>query len=331
MSAVEKQVIFRLDSGFKMGLGHFMRCKALADELLALGIKSFFAVKHCHQREDFFPHAIIDLENESELIEQIKKSFYQAIIVDNYDITSIELEKLSKVANNLVLLDDECNRGYLFADVIFNPVSSADKLPYKKYAARAKKYLGPAYILMRSVFNQVDLLPYVQRKNIILTMGGSDMNQLTLLILKQIHQNFSALPLIVVTGASCKHHLQIEQFCSQFNINYRHNEKHMEQLFANAKLAISAAGSTVFELAKCGVPSVFTLIADNQQLAVQEHQQLGWCSFVDCRKEANIDRIIAAVTDSLSSDDLAYKSQLAISCVDGNGAKRAAQIISQLQ
>ena len=103
----------------------------------------------------------------------------------------------------------------------------------------------------------------------------------------------------------------------------------MANLFANARLAISAAGSTAFELACCGVPAVFAVVADNQLLSIMEQKQYGWCEVVDCREKNQPEELLLLAEKMLKTMPLETMSQKARSLIDGKGAERVALYIKK--
>jgi UDP-2,4-diacetamido-2,4,6-trideoxy-beta-L-altropyranose hydrolase len=334
-----KKVLFRLDSGTHFGLGHIMRSKALADAFLVIEspntkIESTFAVKTIHADNAVNPHQLIFISSEEDFISLAGS--YDIIIIDHYDYTSELFLRLSQLNNSiLVVLDDECNRGKLYADVIvnsaINPSNKVIPLAYKKAAAKAKLLLGAEYILLGQLFNQVELLPFEQRESIIITFGGSDVSGLTLPVLKAlVKSSLINFHIIVVTGAGCKYLAEIKKYCLKYSFIYQHNVKNMAALFSTAKFAISAAGSTVFELACCGVPGVFAVVADNQLMLASEQSKLGCCSMIDCRDENKADDLVFTAEKMINELSLKKMSNIAHSQVDGQGAMRVAKKILSL-
>jgi len=332
---VYTKVLFRLDSGGHFGLGHIIRSKALADAFLSINtaknkIESTFVVKTIHSINAVKPHQLIQINSEQGFISLA--SSYDIIIVDHYDYTSDLFLQLSRIKKSiLVVIDDECNRGNLYADVVVNSSGNAIKLPYKNVAARAKLLLGTRYVLLRQSFSQIICEPFEQRKSIIITFGGSDIKGLTLPVLKTItNSTLVNFQIIVVVGSGCKNLDKIEKYCLQQHFTYKHNVKNMAALFSTARFAISAAGSTIFELASCGVPSVFAVVADNQVLSATEQSQQGWCSIIDCRDENKVDELIHTAEKMINELPLIKMSNFALSQIDGKGAERVASIINEL-
>jgi spore coat polysaccharide biosynthesis predicted glycosyltransferase SpsG len=102
-----------------------------------------------------------------------------------------------------------------------------------------------------------------------------------------------------------------------------------------AKMAISAAGGTLFELACLGVPTVFAQTADNQTRSLEQHVPLGWCRsirFDNVSEEVRHQRIEELV-EALNSRwlDLEWQEnarKTARNLVDGAGAERVAKTVS---
>ncbi len=335
-----KKALFRLDSGSHCGLGHLIRSKALADALLKVGISSTFAVKHIHNKKALETHQVLYIQSEDEFLSYVRE--YELIIIDHYGFTSEHFHSISLILDpypekKLIVLDDECNRGQLFADVIVNPMRTADALAYKMCAPKAHLLLGAQYTLLRPEFSQTNWQDYTQRKSIIISFGGSDVAGLTLPVLKSILQSkISHLPIIVIVGAACPQAKHIQNFCLIHNVTYLFDVKNMATLFFQARLALSAAGSTVYELAYCGVPSVFAIVADNQQQSIEQQSMLGWYSMVDCRsmtdphRENRAKKLVHKAEKMILNRPLNELSQIASSSMNANGADQVASYINKL-
>ncbi|WP_214660669.1 UDP-2,4-diacetamido-2,4,6-trideoxy-beta-L-altropyranose hydrolase [sulfur-oxidizing endosymbiont of Gigantopelta aegis] len=329
---LNKKALFRLDSGAQFGLGHVMRSKSLADALLSLQIECTFACRYLHSAAAISGHQLMMIADEDEFLALAKA--YDVIIIDHYDYYSELFFSLSQLENTvLVILDDECNRGQLYADVIINPSLHASALDYKHMAADACLLLGLEYSLLRAIFTRESPLAFEQRESIVITLGGSDVTALTLPLLNamlNINSILMSYKVVVVTGKGCAEQQKIAEFCQQRGLCHYHDVKNMAVLFCSAIFAISAAGSTAFELAYCGVPAVFAVVADNQLLSMRKLSQADWCEMVDCRKQ-NQPELILTKAQAMLSDlpQLERASQKARTLIDGQGAERIALLLSK--
>ncbi len=109
------------------------------------------------------------------------------------------------------------------------------------------------------------------------------------------------------------------------NIVLHINEQNMSGLMQKCDVAISAAGSTLYELCACGTPTITYTLADNQLIAAEEFQNRGlMVNAGDCRNnDIFIDKIVEILRDLI---DDKYKRQQMSFCmqllIDGRGAQR---------
>ena len=97
----------------------------------------------------------------------------------------------------------------------------------------------------------------------------------------------------------------------------------MAALMLEADLAVSAAGTTTFELARCGVPTVLLGVADNQQPNLDHWPDL--CGFVDAGRGDAVDRDrrIRAGLDRLRDPRIRRTiTDRAEATMDGQGVRR---------
>jgi len=104
----------------------------------------------------------------------------------------------------------------------------------------------------------------------------------------------------------------------------------MTELMAWADLAISAAGSTCWELAFMGLPSCVMAVADNQALIAQALQRQGAVISLGCRPELSrlgiAQSIKAALADRTKRSEL---STIGCKLVDGAGPFRILEKLSE--
>ena len=98
----------------------------------------------------------------------------------------------------------------------------------------------------------------------------------------------------------------------------------MSELMSICDVAISAAGSTLYELCACGVPTITYVIADNQIDGAREFERKGLMIKSGDLRETDYDcRSLINNLRDLISDNIKRKtmSESASMIVDGNGAK----------
>ena len=102
------------------------------------------------------------------------------------------------------------------------------------------------------------------------------------------------------------------------------NEQHMSELMTSCDIAVSAAGSTLYELCACGIPSITYSLADNQIVAARQFQEQNvMINAGDCRNNRDFTGNIESCIHHLSEDFQLRKTLSAEmqKLVDGHGAK----------
>ncbi|GGD72426.1 UDP-2,4-diacetamido-2,4,6-trideoxy-beta-L-altropyranose hydrolase [Lacimicrobium alkaliphilum] len=339
------KVLFRTDGNTQMGLGHLMRCLALAQQLDAGKVEVIFAVRQatvafCLSRHDWVGSVIIvpdcSLQQEVLWLQQ-QPEFNQAdwLILDGYQFDSDYRQALKATAKPLALFDDNNNSGPLYADLVINGASHALQLGYTETAPGATYCLGEQYRVLRREFSLVEPLPFSERKDLVISFGGSDPLDITLRLLKEVEQLKADMPIRVITGAAYDRLEELEVYLQHtvLNIQHLHNHQQMADCFGWARLAISAAGGSQFELLACATPSLLVIVAENQRQASLQASQQGWCQVTDMTREQDISSLAKMALELWHQPQkLLAKHQKAAQIADTNGSMRVCeQMADQLK
>ncbi|AWI03689.1 UDP-2,4-diacetamido-2,4,6-trideoxy-beta-L-altropyranose hydrolase [Clostridium drakei] len=350
------EIAIRADGGAKIGMGHIMRTLVLAKELKNKNNHVFYIC-----RVDNFTYDIKNLNNETygfnhnEFIKNYVSDKYKMgiekilsvgfkvyfvrenflisdmmnikadlLITDSYDIDEYYFSKTKNAFSRTAYIDD-MNLYYYDVDFLINQNIGAEKFNYKTNE-NSKLLCGCKYVMLRKEFKNIEekCVPETV-KNIMITVGGADPNNITLKLLswvKSLNYNFH-----VVIGPSFNNIEQLKEFESA-RIKLYHNVD-MCSLMQKVDMAVSACGSTLYELAACKVPTIGIIIADNQQgIACEMHKQgiirnIGWYN------ELDEDTFIKAIGDISDNYDLRKNMGLKASkLIDGKGAERISNIIT---
>lgn len=321
-------VCFRVDASPCIGVGHLMRCLALAQALDEQLIEVYFFIrqttrKSCLSRHDWVGRLCVmplEISQEDEvhwISNQLAKFNASLLIVDGYQFHHRYRAQLQALLGTraipLVWFDDTnsdlSDSGLLHADIVINSAPDAARLDYVKTAPQAKLCLGSEYRLLRQEFYVQDPVPWERRHGLTLVMGGSDVNNLTIALLKALDSLAFSEPVRVLTGSAYPFAAELKQVIDSSTLAIQHlpHCQTVAEVFSYSKLVVSAAGSTQFELLACGTPAILATVANNQLPAALSAQQQGWCSVVDCRgaavnqEQAHSDReqIIAHLVDQV--------------------------------
>lgn len=179
----------------------------------------------------------------------------------------------------LIYIDDQNTFDYA-ADLVVNYALYADGLSYPQN----KRYLlGPKYALLRKEFQNVPRIQTAEQvRDVLLSTGGADPEHAALACVRYLreHGNDSII-YHVVLGAMNQDAETIEGLAnSRRNIVLHRQVADMRSLMLQCDVAVSAAGTTLFELCACGVPTVTYILADNQIMNARsfEKERLMLCA-----------------------------------------------------
>lgn len=334
-------ILFRADGNPQVGSGHIMRCLSLADAFRDMGQAVIFAtadnsfqdIIRKRGYECVVLHTQYDaMEDElSVLIPLLQKLHPSCILLDSYFVTP---GYMAAVRNEtpLVYIDDQNAFDYP-ADLVVNYMLYGGKLNYPQN----KQYLlGPKYALLRKEFQNVprhQLQEHV--KNVLLSTGGADSEHVALRCAQYLRERpADGITYHVVLGAMNQDVAEIEGLtdgCA--HIVLHRNVPDMRSLMLQCDAAISAGGTTLFELCACGVPTVTYVLADNQIMNAASFEEAGlMLNAGDIRENDRFAEVIFGQLEVLTQD-WALRKRMAErmqALVDGNGAVWLAKAIQDL-
>jgi UDP-2,4-diacetamido-2,4,6-trideoxy-beta-L-altropyranose hydrolase len=257
------------------------------------------------------------------------------LIVDGYRFGS-DYQKLIKDSGlRLMFMDDNGHCDHYYADIVLNQNLHADESMYSCRGAYTKLLLGTKYVLLRREFLQYrDWKREIQEvaRKVLVTLGGGDPDNVTLEVINALRRaDIDDLEAIVVVGADNPHYEELEEVASDcaFRIEFRRNVTYMPELMAWADIAVSAAGTTSWELAFMGLPSILLISADNQLMIAEVLADEGAAVNVGLQEGISVDGIAAALVRlSKSRSRRSALSGHGRRLVDGEGPARLCDILS---
>jgi UDP-2,4-diacetamido-2,4,6-trideoxy-beta-L-altropyranose hydrolase len=196
----------------------------------------------------------------------------QWLVTDGYHFNFDYQRGIRAAGIKLLLIDDYNHQPEYEADILLNQNIGAEEIEYH-CNTDCRKLLGTRYIMLRREFRNAK--PRERSgapKNILVTMGGADPDNVTLKVVKALGQlDIPDLQVKVVVGSANPHMESLKLFASSATINCQlsNSVRDMPGLMHWADFAISAAGSTCWELAVMGVPFITVILAENQEQVAQ--------------------------------------------------------------
>lgn len=324
------RVIIRADGNNEIGFGHIMRTRALASQLQTLGAEVIFLTKNTESVSGFETESVpVDLtckQDAGYLADISLKTGAKLIIVDSYAVDQEVLDKIGTLEACSVYIDD-LNQYEFDVDFVINGNLYAPRLDYQ---GKAQFLLGSDYLLMREEFGNVDYHFNKNPKNIMITFGAADTECVTSKIIEMIkdYDGFSELEWHVVIGPANIHGKKVLDSAKPYRNIHLYNNPNMKAVMENCDISIAASGSTVYELAACGVPSLLIITADNQLMLAEEAERCGFAINMGWHYTLSAD-ILCKHIEELLKDSFSRQKMVRMGrdLIDGRGAKRAARIL----
>jgi UDP-2,4-diacetamido-2,4,6-trideoxy-beta-L-altropyranose hydrolase len=331
-------LFIRADANSIIGSGHIMRCLSIANAAKKAGINCIF-ISADREAEDVvlsngFSYICLDsswnqLDNEIEKLKSLIKSLkIKKLLLDSYYVANNYLNAL-KEYTNLIYLDD-LNKSVYPVDVLINYNIYAEKLDYKQYnLEKTKLLLGCRFVPLREEFQNRNHEIKTDVTNILVTTGGSDIYNVAGNLVEYLNQNslYHNINFHIVVGSFNRHIDKLNNLSNKYNNIVLHNNvTEMSKLMLECDLAVSAGGSTLYELCSCGIPAISFSLADNQLYGVTEFDKRNLIYYAgDVRR--SLDSCIKKIEDRTNKLIKDNKLRRGLSnnmkaIVDGYGAER---------
>lgn len=255
-----------------------------------------------------------------------------ALAVDGYLFRDEYLQELRDELGSMptLLIDDWGQSGSLPVSLVLNQ----NPAPWPKLyeGSRAEVLAGTSWTLLRREFRR-SARSGGARDELLVTFGGSDILGLAPPVARELLEIGSV---IVVVGAASDSFAELEALAEVHDgLTVLTNVTDMPSVMKRAKIAVSAAGSTSWELCYFGIPTVSVPITNTEIPIANCLSEAGAAIRVLPTKEdskTTTARRCAEVIRRLLADEpkLQKMSAAAAQLVDGEGAARVAEHLRAL-
>lgn len=279
---MEATIAFRVEANAEIGVGHFMRCLALAEGwrnrkghccFIMSSIPKALKSKLDIERIRMFQiptkaGSVDDAKATLQIAAKIRPSW---LIADGYCFTTIFQKAIRHLGTRLVLIDDFGQLKEYDSDLIIDQNLGTDETFYRHRGSNTKLLLGPRYTMLRKEFLKYRNTPKAvtqTAKKILLTIGGGDAQNFTSKVLKAINQSdLDGIELFVIAGPANPHIDTLKKEIQNFKVPVQLfvNPKEISKIMSQIDVAISSAGTTALQLAFLGVPTMVITLAENQK------------------------------------------------------------------
>jgi len=347
-AATEKtfKAVIRCDGDEQIGLGHVVRCLALAEELRdsqSVGVS--FAMVSGKPGMDMVRNAgfpvmpLAEQVNEDTWLDElIRARKPNALILDVRSSLSPAFVRQCRENGLLIATIDDPSDRRLEADLAFYPpVPQVKEMDWSGFTGQL--FVGWEWVLLRKQFarstkfhgrvsSSGHSLP--QPPELLITMGGSDPAGLTLKAVRALNQVRFPFHATVILGSGFTHDDELLRLLEKVTFSYTilRNVKDMAKVMKKSDLALSSFGGTAYELAACGVPGIYFALTDDHDRSAYLFEKQGMGINLGVHDSIEDQGIISAV--EMLMQDTKHLEQLRISCLTKMNAKGAHRIAKMI-
>lgn len=339
-----------------IGVGHVMRCAAVAEQARLAGEEVLFLVSTEESAlivESFGfpcemvggdPHLFMRVDAIN-LARVARDEDASAILIDSYAVTNGFFDELATLLSSrdtkVAYIDDAFTfkEGFtshpapIQADVVINYGFAFAEAQYRSAYEGLPTTLciGPKFAPIRHSFSAARLAEPVRDDvhSILVTCGYANPDGILEKLVECCLAAHESAHVRVVLGGDAP--FSLGSFGTQVagRVHLVRNAPNMPELMRSADLALSASGLTLYELSCMGIPTVALPTAENQTGHARGFQELGLGPRVSIERPFDFDGITQALRDLSVSAELRTRfSRVEQQTVDGCGGKRIFQCIT---
>jgi UDP-2,4-diacetamido-2,4,6-trideoxy-beta-L-altropyranose hydrolase len=321
------KILFRVDAGKSAGLGHLMRCIALAEIFEERKVQTFFLIETDDKylidnkmvslkREPgnykIIPFDIIESLDANLIVETYRKD-YSFFVLDRYGF-SYEYQQTLRNSGLKWAQFDYSKSGRIIADMVINGNISAQKEDYQELCSIGTALcVGIEYAIVRKIFINQSGNP--TERHMLIAMGGGKYPDNILLMIRQLTSHPDYLFHIVSND------LRLRMLVNdRSNVVLYSNSSEINTIYETCEVGIVAGGVTTFELAALNVPMFIIPYAENQKLNATAWDSSGFA--ISFKNDREFMALIVDIGLKTMINDLQSKFAERKILYDGLGAYR---------
>ena len=333
------KILFRCDASPDIGLGHLIRCLAVAKELQKQNPIIFATTKddtNSYIKDNSFS-IFLKVKDESEevFLERIKSILKpETIVLDKkypYNIDYLRGFKQNNIRT--IMLDNICSGLSEYDEIIF-PNAHLDKSVLKKYLSEKQinqVKTGPEYIIMRDEI--LRLKDQVSRNlhtppNILVTTGGTDPEGVLLKLIPWLKEMNLKANFLILIGRVFKYKEELKRTIITLPDNFQILPYSLEE-FKKADIVICTFGVSIYEMIYLQIPTIcISHSRENAKGAKILKERYGVIKNMGFVKNIDPQNLYSVIKKLL--ENKTYYKNIIKKCnnlIDGKGAKRIGEII----
>ncbi|WP_157670894.1 UDP-2,4-diacetamido-2,4,6-trideoxy-beta-L-altropyranose hydrolase [Chitinibacter sp. GC72] len=336
------KVLIRADASSTIGAGHVMRCLTLAAALRKCHVEVTFACAdlaghiidtvYASGFEVVSLHGLYPLDWQAEVQELQTKLdvVFDWLIVDHYQLDWEWERAIRHLARRIMVIDDLCNRRH-DADILLDQNLCATPQLYQRWLSKScRLLLGARFVLLRPEFAEFKVAIKPELTRIVVNFGAADPSRELFKVMDAL-QDCEQFTVDFIAGCSNSAWSELQQrvgLSPRWRL-HQHIE-HLAQFIAEADLFIGAAGSSSWERALIGLPSICIAVADNQVKPAQVMQDRGMHVYLGESRAVSA-KVIQQHLLALTLTQRQSLSTTSIAAIDAHGVERVVAALMQFE
>lgn len=324
------KVLIRADAAPSQGTGHVMRCLTLAEGLIASGheVTLWTNDSGIVWLEEMISSAGVSVRrcaSDSLDLDAVRSAQPDWLVVDSYEISARQISAAREATRVFAVVDGTTRN--IEADLYLDQNLGAELATWPA-ETHGRLLAGSPYALIRSaILTQRRAEPWRRHgvPRVIVFLGGSDPTGTVVTVSRVLATFMPGLHLDVIVNDRWRPDAERELGAFP-DVTFSAPTVQLPSLLGQANVAISAAGTSAWELCVLGIPSVLLGVVDNQRESIRELCERGLAVGLDVTvtaPEQVPEEISARVRQLLESEALCQSlSERSRSVIDGFGTTR---------
>jgi len=328
-------IIFRVDANRRLGMGHLMRCLALAQFFKEQG-------HACHFYSHDLGGQLVDLIQKRghgftrlKELHEVPEADAPWLVVDHYHLDEPWETEANRRFPHLLVIDDLANRPHQCQLLVDQNYFEEFEKRYDPWIPpETQRFLGPRYAIIHPRY-----LALTGRRergsakadHFFASFGGADANGQTEKAIRALKRlELPSLEFtVMVGGLNERRERVLEEVGGDPRFVIPSPTYDLSEIFERVDMALIAGGSTTWELCYLGIPVLSMSCADNQKKFSEDFSTTGAIDYLGWWEDVSEDLLHERLLHLLETPS--HREELSIAArdqVDGKGVMRIHQAMT---
>lgn len=337
-------ILFRVNAGLNVGLGHISRCMQIARKMARCYPISFMVNTDSKEIVENFIRDIannlplnnliyVNKDNDLSVIIDYYHHYHSFLVLDHYDVDEEYQLILKRAGMHWLQLDSHAAQLFYGDFVQHGSPGATEELYANLHGNKETKFLlGPQYVIVNEELTELHNSSKVREtiRKVFVSFGGGYAKGALLKYLSVLVQSFPSLEFCVALRANHPDLLSLKHIEKDFpNVTLYIDSNYVYQLMCQCDVAILASGGMSYEAATVGLPSILIALEDNQFVNLKGCSDLGISVSLGTIDLVPPNTVVNTLMMLKNNTELLSRmSKVALHHFDGKGVNRIVSVIN---